>query len=42
MNGATDLSAFSMFMCAILLLVPLIAVWYFKLGITKNLVTSTL
>jgi len=42
MTGATDLSALSMFMCGILLLVPLIAVWYFKLGITKNLVTSTL
>ncbi len=42
MTGATDLSVFSMVMCAVLLLVPLVAVWHFKLGITKNLVTSTL
>jgi len=42
MNGALDLSAFSMFMCAILLLVPLLVVWYFKLGINRNLIISTL
>ena len=42
MNGAQDLSAFSMCMCVILLLVPLLAVWYFKLGLTKNLIISTL
>ena len=42
MDGAIDLSSFSMFMCALLLLVPIIMVWYFKLGITKNLIISTL
>jgi len=42
MNGAMDLSAFSMFMCAVLLLVPIFMVWYFKLGLTKNLLVSTL
>jgi len=42
MNGAQDLSAFSMFMSAVLLLVPLLVVWYYKLGITSNLIVSSL
>ena len=42
MNGAQDLSFFSMVMCGILLLVPLLGIWYFKLGITKELLISTL
>lgn len=41
MNGAQDLSLFSMFMCGVLLLIPLFGVWYFKLGIAKNLLVST-
>jgi len=41
MNGAQDLSAFSMFMCGLLLLIPLLVVWHFKLGLTKNLLVST-
>lgn len=41
MNGAQDLSVFSMMMCGILLLVPLFGVWYFKLGIARNLLVST-
>ena len=42
MNGAQDLSFFSMVMCGILLLVPLLGIWYFKLGIAKELLISTL
>ncbi len=42
MNGAQDLSTLSMVMCGVLLLIPLFVVWYFKLGITKNLLISTL
>ena len=41
MNGAQDLSVFSMMMCGILLLIPLFGVWYFKLGIARNLLVST-
>jgi putative ABC transport system permease protein len=41
MDGAQDLSLFSMLMCGVLLLIPLVGVWYFKLGITKNLLVST-
>lgn len=41
MNGAVDLSYFSMLMCGLLMLLPIGAVWYFKLGITKNLLIST-
>jgi len=42
MIGAQDLSGFSMFMCGIMLLVPLLGVWYLKLGIARNLFVSTL
>lgn len=42
MNGAQDLSAFSMLMCGLLMLIPLLVVWYFKLGLAKNLLISTL
>jgi putative ABC transport system permease protein len=42
MNGAQDLSIFSMLMCGILLLVPLLGIWYLKLGLTKKLLISTL
>jgi len=42
MNGAQDLSLFSMIMCGILLLVPLLGVWYLKLDIARNLLVSTL
>ena len=41
MDGAQDLSIFSMIMCGFLLLIPLATVGYFKLGITKNLLIST-
>ncbi|MFT3753584.1 MAG: ABC transporter permease [Paludibacter sp.] len=41
MDGAQDLSIFSMLMCGLLLFIPLAAVGYFKLGITKNLLVST-
>ena len=42
MNGAQDLSLFSMLMCAVLLLVPFAVFRYFKLGMTKDLLVSTL
>lgn len=42
MNGAQDLSIFSMLMCGILLLVPLLGIWYLKLGLAKKLLISTL
>ncbi|HEY6913175.1 MAG TPA: ABC transporter permease, partial [Paludibacter sp.] len=41
MDGAQDLSIFSMIMCGLLLLIPLATVGYFKLGITRNLLVST-
>lgn len=41
MDGAQDLSVFSMFMCGLLLFIPLLVVWYLQLGITKNLLVST-
>jgi len=41
MMGAQDLSAFSMFMCGMLLLIPFVVIWYFKLGVTKSLAVST-
>jgi len=36
------LSLFSMLMCGVLLLVPLVVFWYFKLGMTRKLLISTL
>ncbi len=41
MDGAQDLSIFSMIMCGLLLFIPLVTVGYFKLGITRNLLMST-
>lgn len=41
MNGAQDLSGFSLIMCGILLLIPLLGVWYYKLGIARSLLIST-
>lgn len=41
MNEAIDLSAFSMIMCAVLLLVPILVANYLKLGITRNLLISS-
>lgn len=40
MNGAVDLSLFSMIMCGVLLIIPLVVVWYLKLGILNNLMIS--
>lgn len=42
MNETVDLSVFSMIMCGVLLLIPIIGTAYFKLGNTKNLLISTL
>lgn len=42
MNGAVDLSVFSMVMCGVLLFIPLFVVWYLKLGLTKSLIVSTI
>lgn len=42
MNGAQDLSILSMVMSAVLLLIPILVLWIFKLGIIKNLLVSTL
>ncbi len=42
MNGAQDLSLSSMLMTALLLLVPIIVFWYFKTGLLKKLLVSTL
>ena len=42
MNGAYDLSALSMVMSGVLLLIPIFVLWFFKLGIMKNLLVSTL
>ncbi len=42
MNEAVDLSWFSLVMCAVLLLVPVFIGAYLKLGITQNLLVSTL
>ena len=41
MNGAQDLSVFSMIMCGVLLLVPLLGVWHYRLGIASSLLIST-
>lgn len=41
MSGAVDLSIFSMIMSGVLLAIPLIAVWYLRTGIIKNLLIST-
>lgn len=41
MNEAIDLSFFSMFMCAVLLLIPIAAISYLKLGITRSLLVSS-
>lgn len=41
MNGAQDLSLFSMLMCGVLLLIPFVVFWYFKLGLAKKLLVST-
>jgi len=41
MNGAPDLTLFSMFMSGLLLLIPLFLVWYFKMGIFNSLLIST-
>lgn len=42
MNEAVDLSIFSMVMCGVLLLVPLVLGSYLKLGTTRNLLTSSI
>ncbi len=42
MNEAVDLSVFSMVMCGVLLLVPLVLGSYLKLGTTRNLLTSSI
>ncbi len=41
MNGAQDLSIFSMAACAVLLIIPFIIIRKFKLGIEKGLLIST-
>lgn len=41
MNGAHDLSLFSMLMCGVLLLLPFTVILYFKLGMAKSLLIST-
>ncbi len=41
MNGAVDLSIFSMIMSGVLLAIPLIVLWYLRTGIIKNLLIST-
>lgn len=42
MNGAQDLSLFSMLMCVVLLLVPFVVFTYFKVDLSKKLLVSTL
>lgn len=42
MNGAQDLSLFSMLMCGVLLLVPFIVFAYFKLDLNKKLLISSI
>lgn len=42
MNGAVDLSGFSMIMSGVLLATPIIIVWYLKLGIVRNMMISTI
>lgn len=42
MNGAQDLSFFSMLMCGVLLLIPILVFWYFKIGLLKKLIISTI
>jgi len=42
MKEAVDLSVFSMVMCGLLLLVPVLVANYLKLGVTRNLLISTL
>jgi putative ABC transport system permease protein len=41
MSETIDLSAFSMVMCGVLLLVPVLVASYLKLGVTRSLLTST-
>jgi len=41
MSETIDLSGFSMVMCGVLLLVPVLVASYLKLGITRNLLIST-
>jgi len=42
MHGAQNLSEFSMLMCGLLLLIPLLGIWYLKLGMVKSLLISTI
>ena len=42
MKEAVDLSVFSMVMCGLLLLVPVLVANYLKIGVTRNLLISTL
>lgn len=41
MSEAVDLSVFSMIMCGVLLLIPIIATHYLKIGLTRDLLIST-
>jgi len=42
MHGAQNLSELSMLMCGLLLLIPLLGIWYLKLGMVKSLLISTI
>lgn len=42
MHGAQNLSEFSMLMCGLLLLIPLLGIWYLKLGMVKSMLISTI
>lgn len=41
MSEAVDLSLFSMIMCGVLLVIPILATHYLKIGLTRNLLIST-
>lgn len=42
MNGAVDLSLFSMGMTALLLIIPLAVIWRFKLGLNRSMLISVI
>lgn len=42
MEAAQDLSPLSLLFCALLMLLPLAAVWYFRLGLVKNVLISSI